>query len=1157
MLEESKSINRNDNLATPAKKDPMHSDGKHSRKRTRAPEADEYNSEPDNNENLDEEDAEFEADAVMENDFEEEVRPSQNTQSTQKRVQKKARAVTKLSAKDVIALPSLTGKLASISLYQFMCHQHLEVDFEPRINFVIGHNGSGKSAILTGIMVCLGGKANVTERASSIKSLVMEGKNVASVSISIHNRGPEAFKPEVYGQTITIERKILRDGSGSYKIMDANGETKANKKEELTAILDHMSISIDNPLSILTQDKSRQFLANSSPSDKYDFFSKGTLLAQISTDHSMINDCIVEATNGYAVRSSFLPGLKKEFKEAQVLWENVKKFEHLENEIDGLKNLYAWSIVEEKEKALHHHANRHKTLEKKMDQHRAKIAEFDGIIALNQERIGVNTGFLEAFEAEGKPIAERFEKLKAEIAEQRERKTEFEVAEREALEKLSAARKARDQMQLKINDEARKLGAVDRNARERKLSEIENIQAERVSSTARMNSLNEEIDRLETERNTIESDSRNANEQFNRIRNDINLLKDQIRHFEKSGYDRLSAYGPSMQKVLNEINAVEQRGGWKDHKPIGPLGLFINLRNPEFKRPIEAVLGQLLKSFVVASSEDRIRLNGILRDQRCQSNVLMQDKRQIHQLSEPDQSVLTFYRAMEIQDVTVRNQLIIHRNIEKLALVQSKHEGDTLACSGPNRSMPQNINTVYTADNVSIGGRGGGLQTKAGTDRPGGMPLLGVDVSLEISERQDRAARLQQDLGRAQQAQEQATRALNRMGDSIRQLSDERRQIMRRMSDTEHQLRKLEEDLIEEEPGAIGAYEESKREAELEMEGFQVQLDGIRESLKAASVELNSLQRDANQFKKELDALKQKHEAKQREIKDINDQKHLLLRDKADVEARLHQLEATDSPNLLAEIKGMQEEVDVMIEKSMELTNGKRFDTNGITPEAYKRQIRTKELQLRENMSVTGTKEEVALLLSEKERAFREAKIECDGIDGLLQELKVALEARMTDWAKLRKSITVRAKNTFSLMMQKRGFQAQLIIDHGKQTLDLRVDVHNLGLSKSKDKDKDPKTLSGGEKSFSTVCLLLSLWENMGNPFRALDEFDVFMDAVNRRISMQNMIQFARSGKNPCQYIFITPQDMSHVPDINGSDIRVHRLRDPERNQTRLNFERV
>jgi hypothetical protein len=46
--------------------------------------------------------------------------------------------------------------------------------------------------------------------------------------------------------------------------------------------------------------------------------------------------------------------------------------------------------------------------------------------------------------------------------------------------------------------------------------------------------------------------------------------------------------------------------------------------------------------------------------------------------------------------------------------------------------------------------------------------------------------------------------------------------------------------------------------------------------------------------------------------------------------------------------------------------------------------------------------------------------------------------------------------------------------------------------------DRDPKTLSGGEKSYAQICLLLSLWSSMYTPFRCLDEFDVFMVCYNK-----------------------------------------------------------
>jgi len=85
------------------------------------------------------------------------------------------------------------------------------------------------------------------------------------------------------------------------------------------------------------------------------------------------------------------------------------------------------------------------------------------------------------------------------------------------------------------------------------------------------------------------------------------------------------------------------------------------------------------------------------------------------------------------------------------------------------------------------------------------------------------------------------------------------------------------------------------------------------------------------------------------------------------------------------------------------------------------------------------------------------------------------------------------------------------------------VQTDDLNGTQQGSRDKDPRSLSGGEKSFATICLLLAMWESIGSPIRCLgksdsnyapfavdrlviDEFDVFMDAVNRRISMKMMV---------------------------------------------------
>jgi hypothetical protein len=58
---------------------------------------------------------------------------------------------------------SFAGNIEKLSLTNFMCHASLEIDFCAGVNFVIGENGSGKSAILTALCVALVRVRSVTD----------------------------------------------------------------------------------------------------------------------------------------------------------------------------------------------------------------------------------------------------------------------------------------------------------------------------------------------------------------------------------------------------------------------------------------------------------------------------------------------------------------------------------------------------------------------------------------------------------------------------------------------------------------------------------------------------------------------------------------------------------------------------------------------------------------------------------------------------------------------------------------------------------------------------------------------------------------------------------------------------------------------------------
>lgn len=99
--------------------------------------------------------------------------------------------------------------------------------------------------------------------------------------------------------------------------------------------------------------------------------------------------------------------------------------------------------------------------------------------------------------------------------------------------------------------------------------------------------------------------------------------------------------------------------------------------------------------------------------------------------------------------------------------------------------------------------------------------------------------------------------------------------------------------------------------------------------------------------------------------------------------------------------------------------------------------------------------------------------------------------------------------HAFNARLGARGHSGRLVLDYDNQTLDLVV----VFAGRTEGKVEDLRSLSGGERSFVQLAYVLALAEKAEGPFRAMDEWDVFMDAVNRKISFETLLKFADGAR--------------------------------------------
>lgn len=177
-----------------------------------------------------------------------------------------------------------------------------------------------------------------------------DGYRSSIVTVKIKNTADSAYQHELYGDKIIVERHFSRSGSSNFRLKSCTGRLISNRKGDLEDICDYFALQIDNPMNVLTQDMARQFLNNSTPSDKYKFFMKGTQLEHLDGDYVQIEQSMDKIDQDLFRNLKDVELYEEEANKAKALLSLSEKHDTLRQKIRAYGYQMAWAQVEEQER---------------------------------------------------------------------------------------------------------------------------------------------------------------------------------------------------------------------------------------------------------------------------------------------------------------------------------------------------------------------------------------------------------------------------------------------------------------------------------------------------------------------------------------------------------------------------------------------------------------------------------------------------------------------------------------------------------------------------------------------------------------------------------------------------------------------------------------
>ncbi|XP_066170860.1 structural maintenance of chromosomes protein 6 [Sylvia atricapilla] len=1064
---------------------------------------------------------------------------------SQKRQRKEYTDYTDIHTDDSSASSQLpdgeVGIIESIQLKNFMCHSNLgPFQFGSNLNFVVGTNGSGKSSVLTALIVGLGGKATATNRGSALKMFIQKGETSAHISITLRNQGRDAFKPELYGTSITVNQRINQDGSRTCKLRNKSGTIISSKKEELIGILDHFNIQVDNPVSILTQEMSKQFLQTKNEGDKYKFFMKATQLEQMKEDYSVIGKTKKNIHVQIEQGEERLEELKKLYLEKKEIFKSIAFVNDMQSRLKDLKHQMAWAVVSEMEKEIEVLEEGVRAEEgnteflQKVEECQVKVNEAEKRYKAIQDK-------LISVSEEAQALHPQCITLKAEVQAKRKAVHETEIIYNRSKTELKRLEKDSQQLSKRIEELkncANQVSEPEKLERQRRIAYLrEQLKAFHDEEIM----IGQQVDQFQQAISKCWEEHSRLGRERSEVQQALDAQQKQLRDMKGSKTNTLKRFGPHIPAFLEAIELAYKQGRFRK-KPLGPLGALIHPKDPELILAIESCLKGLLQAFCCDNHSDERTLQFLMskhyarghRPQiivnKFQNKIYDTSQKAVHHPEFP--SVLT---ALEIDNPVVANCLIDMRGIETVLLIKSSRRArEVMQCNRP----PKNCKEAFTAEGDQVFER---RYYSSSYVRP---KFLSQDVEAEISHLDKEIENKKAQLAASQQ----------------------------RLYSIENEIRQNKDHLY--------AHQRHQKQLQVKVRTANAEIADLENVEEHQSADVHILEDEAEENKSRMECVKQDMQLQSRKVEELKNNLEAAEKKLEEVKEKIHQVEEIAGP-IKAELNQAESEVenskrhlqhyedkqrehvacinkhkDLLVSKGKELEE-KMAKARQIFSERIKVSRTVKSLdaemnRLREKInsesSHRGNREEIIQQFHYAKERYEDASSKLKNSRRFIAKLDEVMTERLKVYRQFLRSLSMQCKLHFEQLLRLRGCSGHIIFDHKNETLSITVQPRE----EEKAAHCDLRSLSGGERSFSTVCFILSLWNITESPFRCMDEFDVYMDMLNRRIAIDMILERADFQRHR-QFILFTPLSMSSLPT--SPHIRILRMPDPPRGQRTLNFQ--